>query len=91
MDKFDNIEKSLEHVKKVEPDFTFLNSLHSRLEAEQDKLIRPKIKKIHLWWIAASFAILVFANVYTVSGINSSSNGEQEAYNFIPVKSLYNE
>jgi hypothetical protein len=83
----DKIEKSLEQIKSVQADLSFLE----RMENLAIATIKPemKISNYRVALIAASLALLIVANImmYSQSGDTSTFS---DAYNVLPTKSIYN-
>lgn len=87
--------QSLETAKKAVPDISFV----SRMEVMALAFIKKekRVSKMNLLLMAASFALLLMANIFIYDNISQSSEftySEVEVdseYNLIPIKSLLDE
>ena len=92
--KANQIIEGLDNAKKAMPSEDFLSKMEYL--AESYTSIAEKISLKYIMGIAASFAILVIANISMYGGsnqisINNTEIQSESTYNLVPTKSLYNE
>ncbi|MDA9774583.1 hypothetical protein N9B82_06460 [Saprospiraceae bacterium] len=85
--KFEQLWNALEHSERKVPSDSFLNELENQAIGE---IYSPKVVSLKSFMgIAASFLILIFANVYIVNSSSSSIQTDmntslQDEYSLIP-------
>lgn len=83
----EKIESQLESIQRIEPGEDFL----LKMENIAIRALNPisKVSRLQIILVAASLALLVFANFFLLSQ-STDTSAISDAYNLIPTKAIYN-